>query len=306
MECDEKMESKGLFYIPLLLLATISWGLTFPLINLSLQLISPVIFLFIRFLISSIILLPLVGIKKLRTRGGEVEGIIAGFLLFIGYYFQTVGLKFTTPADSGIITGLYVVIVPLLSYVYLKSKVSRIDWAAVLIAVIGLIILSDGVSGSSSVEYGNILTVICAIGYALQIAYVSKHSSRIDSMKFTFYQMFTVAVFSLITIPTFTIYYDLLSPLVIFTLIFTAIFAGIMGYFLINRALIYVKPEKAGVVLVTEPIFAAIFSYILVDDQIRIYTIIGGAIMISAMFISVIDAYLRSKNNLTTQLFPEL
>ena len=81
----------------------------------------PVIFLFIRFLISSIILLPLVGIKKLRTRGGEVEGIIAGFLLFVGYYFQTVGLKFTTPADSGIITGLYVVIVPLLSYVYLKS-----------------------------------------------------------------------------------------------------------------------------------------------------------------------------------------
>ncbi|MCL4348324.1 MAG: DMT family transporter [Candidatus Thermoplasmatota archaeon] len=304
MECDEKMESKSLFYILLLLLATISWGLTFPLINLSLQLISPVIFLFIRFLISSIILLPLVGIKKLRTRGGEVEGIIAGFLLFIGYYFQTVGLKFTTPADSGIITGLYVVIVPLLSYVYLKSKVSRIDWAAVLIAMIGLIILSDGVSGSSSVEYGNILTVICAIGYALQIAYVSKHSSRIDSMKFTFYQMFTVAVFSLITIPTFTIYYDLLSPLVIFTLIFTAIFAGIMGYFLINRALIYVKPEKAGVVLVTEPIFAAIFSYILVDDKIGIYTIIGGAIMISAMFISVIDAYLRSKNNLTHPVVP--
>ena len=165
--------------------------------------------------------------------------------------------------------------------------------------MIGLIILSDGVSGSSSVEYGNILTVICAIGYALQIAYVSKHSSHIDSMKFTFYQMLTVSVFSLITIPTFTIYYDLVSPLVIFTLIFTAIFAGIMSYFLINRALIYVKPEKAGVVLVTEPIFAAIFSYILVDDQIGIYTIIGGAIMISAMFISVIDAYLRSKNNLT-------
>ncbi len=298
------MESKSLFYILLLLLATISWGLTFPLINLSLQLISPVIFLFIRFLISSIILLPLVGIKKLRTRGGEVEGIIAGFLLFIGYYFQTVGLKFTTPADSGIITGLYVVIVPLLSYVYLKSKVSRIDWAAVLIAMIGLIILSDGVSGSSSVEYGNILTVICAIGYALQIAYVSKHSSRIDSMKFTFYQMLTVSVFSLITIPTFTIYYDLVSPLVIFTLIFTAIFAGIMGYFLINRALIYVKPEKAGVVLVTEPIFAAIFSYILVDDKIGIYTIIGGAIMISAMFISVIDAYLRSKNNLASAVIP--
>ena len=298
------MESKGLFYILLLLLATISWGLTFPLINLSLQLISPVIFLFIRFLISSIILLPLVGIKKLRTRGGEVEGIIAGFLLFVGYYFQTVGLKFTTPADSGIITGLYVVIVPLLSYVYLRSKVSRIDWAAVLIAMIGLIILSDGVSGSSSVEYGNILTVICAIGYALQIAYVSKHSSHIDSMKFTFYQMLTVSVFSLITIPTFTIYYDLVSPLVIFTLIFTAIFAGIMGYFLINRALIYVKPEKAGVVLVTEPIFAAIFSYILVDDKIGIYTIIGGAIMISAMFISVIDAYLRSKNNLTRPVIP--
>jgi drug/metabolite transporter (DMT)-like permease len=293
------MESKGLFYVLLLLLATISWGLTFPLINLSLQLISPVIFLFIRFLISAIILLPIVGIKKLKTKGGEIEGIIAGFLLFIGYYFQTVGLKFTTPADSGIITGLYVVIVPLLSYVYLKSKVSKTDWIAVIIAMLGLIILSDGVSGSSSVEYGNILTVICAVGYAIQIAYVSKHSSHIDSMKFTFYQMLTVSVFSLITIPTFTIYYDLESPLVIFTLIFTAIFAGIMGYFLINRALIYVKPEKAGVVLVTEPIFAAIFSYILVNDKIGIYTIVGGSIMISAMFISVLDTYFKSKSTNT-------
>ena len=294
------MESKGLFYVLLLLLATISWGLTFPLINLSLQLISPVIFLFIRFLISAIILLPIIGIKKLKTKGGEIEGIIAGFLLFIGYYFQTVGLKFTTPADSGIITGLYVVIVPLLSYVYLKSKVSKTDWIAVIIAMLGLVILSDGVSGSSSVEYGNILTVICAVGYAIQIAYVSKHSSHIDSMKFTFYQMLTVSVFSLITIPTFTIYYDLESPLVIFTLIFTAIFAGIMGYFLINRALIYVKPEKAGVVLVTEPIFAAIFSYILVNDKIGIYTIVGGSIMISAMFISVLDTYFKSKSNNTT------
>ena len=293
------MESKGLFYVLLLLLATISWGLTFPLINLSLQLISPVIFLFIRFLISAIILLPIVGIKKLKTKGGEIEGIIAGFLLFIGYYFQTVGLKFTTPADSGIITGLYVVIVPLLSYVYLKSKVSKTDWIAVIIAMLGLVILSDGVSGSSSVEYGNILTVICAVGYAIQIAYVSKHSSHIDSMKFTFYQMLTVSVFSLITIPTFTIYYDLESPLVIFTLIFTAIFAGIMGYFLINRALIYVKPEKAGVVLVTEPIFAAIFSYILVNDKIGIYTIVGGSIMISAMFISVLDTYFKSKSTNT-------
>ncbi|MHB8360286.1 MAG: DMT family transporter [Thermoplasmataceae archaeon] len=291
------MISKGITYTLLLLFATISWGLTFPLINLSLQFISPVIFLFIRFLVSSVIMIPMVGLKKLRTKGGEKEGFIAGFLLFVGYYFQTVGLKFTTPADSGIITGFYVVIVPVLSYVYLRGKVSKADWAAVVIALGGLIILSNGVSGTSSVEFGNILTVICAIGYAIQIVYVSKHSSHIDSMKFTFYQMITVSVLSLVTIPTFSIYYDLYSPLVIFTIIFTAIFAGIMGYFIINKALIYVKPEKAGVVLVTEPVFAAIFSYVLVSNNIGIYTVIGGSIMVLAMFISVFDSYLKSKNS---------
>ncbi|EQD75675.1 membrane protein containing DUF6, transmembrane, partial [mine drainage metagenome] len=141
------------------------------------------------------------------------------------------------------------------------------------------------------------LTVICAIGYAIQIVYVSKHSSHIDSMKFTFYQMITVSVLSLVTIPTFSIYYDLYSPIVIFTIIFTAIFAGIMGYFIINKALIYVKPEKAGVVLVTEPVFAAIFSYVLVSNNIGIYTVIGGSIMVLAMFISVFDSYLKSKNS---------
>ena len=171
------------------------------------------------------------------------------------------------------------------------------DWIAVLLAMFGLVILSGGVSGSSSVEFGNVLTIICAVGYAIQIAYVSKHSSHIDSMKFTFYQMLTVTILSMITIPTFSVYYDLYSPLVLFTIVFTAIFAGIMGYFIMNRALIYVKPEKAGVVLVTEPIFAAIFSYFLVNDRIGIYTIIGGSIMVLAMFLSVVDSYAKNRNN---------
>lgn len=284
------------YYLLLLLLVTFFWGVTFPLIKNSLNYIGPVDFLAVRFLISSAIMLPLILTRKQENLRKTLKySLVAGFLLFAGYYFQTVGLLYTTPAKSGIITGLYVVMLPLISVTYLKKRVNRIDLLASVIAFSGLIIMSIGSFGNTEVQLGDLLTLLCAIAYALQIAYVSKTSPEIDSVNFTFYQLLFVSIFSLAALPTVTPFKFTINLYVIFTIVFTAFFAGILAYYVTNRALIYVEPSAAGIIFVAEPVFAAISSVFLAGEKLGIYVIMGGSLMVFAMFATTFYRYMEEK-----------
>lgn len=271
-------------YSFLILISTFSWGITFPLIKISLQYMSPVIFLAIRFAISSLFIFPFV--KDRNFRKGLRQGFTAGFFLFLGYYFQTVGLYYTSPAISGFITGIYIVLVPIIMFLLYSSRISKRDISAVILAFIGLLIITVGEVSNFSLQLGDLLTFICAIGYAMQIIYVARNNT-LDMIKFTFYQMLAVAIFSTLAIPTFPIYIYAFSPILIFTIAFTALFAGVIAYFITNKALVYVKPERASVIMISEPIFAAVFSVILTGVPLSPYTIAGGALMVFAMLISI-------------------
>ena len=272
-------------YSFLIIIATLSWGVTFPLIKISLEYMSPVIFLAIRFLISTIVMIPF--IKNRSDLTGLRQGFIAGFYLFLGYYFQTIGLYFTTPAISGFVTGLYIVLVPVIAYLIYRQRISKSDLSAVTLAFVGLLIITVGEVSNFSLQLGDLLTFICAVGYAMQIIYVSRNN-KLDMVKFTFFQMAAVSLYSTIAIPTFKIYFNFSSPILIFTIVFTAIFAGVVAYFITNKALVYVKPEKASIIMVSEPVFAAIFSVILTGIPLSYYTIGGGALMVIAMLMTIV------------------
>ena len=272
-------------YSFLIIIATLSWGVTFPLIKISLEYMSPVIFLAIRFLISTIVMIPF--IKNRSDLTGLRQGFIAGFYLFLGYYFQTIGLYFTTPAISGFVTGLYIVLVPVIAYLIYRQRISKSDLSAVTLAFVGLLIITVGEVSNFSLQLGDLLTFICAVGYAMQIIYVSRNN-KLDMVKFTFFQMAAVSLYSTIAIPTFKIYFNFSSPILIFTIAFTAIFAGVVAYFITNKALVYVKPEKASIIMVSEPVFAAIFSVILTGIPLSYYTIGGGALMVIAMLMTIV------------------
>ena len=291
------MASSKILYMGLLLLVTFFWGVTFPLIKDALVFITPVLFLSLRFFLSALLMIPLLVKKKnIASRENIKFGFLAGALLFIGYYFQTVGLEYTTAAKSGIITGIYVVLIPLMSFFYLKSRVSRMDTLASILAFTGLIVMSAGSISNSTVQLGDILTFICAVGYAFQIAYVSKHSKNLDSTVFTFYQILTVAILSTIAIPTYPLSTTDINYYVIFTIFFTAIFGGIFAYYISTRALIFVEPTTAGIIFVGEPIFAALSSIAINKEALGTLTIIGGSVMAFAMFLTSLDNYLRTKH----------
>jgi drug/metabolite transporter (DMT)-like permease len=272
-------------YSFLIIIATLSWGVTFPLIKISLEYMSPVIFLAIRFLISTLVMIPF--IKNRRDLTGLKQGFIAGFYLFLGYYFQTIGLYFTTPAISGFVTGLYIVLVPVIGYLIYRQRISKSDLSAVTLAFVGLLIITVGEVSNFSLQLGDLLTFICAVGYAMQIIYVSRNN-KLDMVKFTFFQMAAVSLYSTIAIPTFKIYFNFSSPILLFTIAFTALFAGVLAYFITNKALVYVKPEKASIIMVSEPVFAAVFSVILTGIPLSYYTIGGGALMVVAMLMTIV------------------
>ncbi len=297
------MIGKKTYYLLLLLLVTFFWGLTFPMIKYSLSYVSPDLFLLFRFAVSAIFLLPLVYFRGAKLLRGKVlrYGFIAGLLLFLGYYFQTVGLFYTTPAKSGIITGLYVVLLPIVSLSYLKTKVSGIDIASSVTAFAGIVIMSLGSLGTASIQLGDILTVVCAVAYAYQVAYVSKHSSEVDSVSFTFVQIIVVTLFSAILLPLsfFGALRITVTWFVVFTVVFTAVFAGIFAFYISNRALIYVEPTAAGVIFVGEPVFAAISSVIFTGEKIGLYILTGGTLMVLAMLATTLKRYYDERESKT-------
>ncbi len=296
------MNNQKMIYMGLILLVTFFWGVTFPLIKIALEYISPVVFLALRFSVSAIMLVPFIlKSRRLLERRIARIGITAGIFLFLGYYFQTVGLEYTTAANSGIITGIYVVLLPFISFAYLKIRASKLDVVASALAFAGLFIMSASSLAlkNSTVDLGDILTVICGVAYAVQIAYVSKYSGGLDSTVFTFYQILTVAVLSAVFIPTYSTALLTLNTMVVFVIVFTALFGGVLAYFITTKALIYVEPTSAGIIFVGEPIFAAISAVIIGGEVLGPLTIVGGSVMVFAMLLTSVDKYLSHRRALT-------
>lgn len=295
------MERK-IFYMGMLLLVTLFWGVTFPVIKVALTFIGPGPFLTLRFLAATIMMaFFLKNGTGFLSKQNIKHGFIAGFLLFVGYYFQTVGLQYTSAAASGIITGAYVVLLPIVSFLYLKTKVSRIDTISSAISFIGLILMSLGALNDLGTQLGDLLTLLCAIGYALQIAYVAKYSKGINSSTFTFYQIAAVTIFSAISIPFTPGAAGTVNSYVVFAIIFTAIFGSVFGYYISTVALIYVEPTAAGIIFVGEPIFAAIASVLLAHERIGPFVILGGSVMILAMFLTSMDKYLKGRKSIAEE-----
>ncbi|CAC12612.1 conserved hypothetical membrane protein [Thermoplasma acidophilum] len=274
------MDRKDAIYLALLIFVTFIWGVTFPMIKDVFAYLSPVSFLAVRFAVASLIFLPFVYRKLIQTNRNTIKyGVVAGIFLFIAYYLQTVGLKYTEPALSGTITGIYVVFVPIISYLYLKRRVMRIEVYSSVFAFLGLVLMSYSGLHNLAIESGDILTFIAAIFYAMQLVYISKYASNVDPLVFSFLQIVVVGVLSLAFMPT-DMYPIVFSYYALFVIVFTAIFATFLATYVYVSALSRMNVTKVGVILIGEPIFADITSIFLFNEPVGPIEILGICIMI--------------------------
>ena len=271
---------------PLALIAVAAmWGATFVLMkdSISRQPIND--FLFTRFSLATLILI-LLRPKALTliNRDLALRGVGAGSFLGLGFIFQTYGLSNTTAAITGFVTGLYVVLTPLIAAAILHRKVTGKAWIAVAIATIGLTFLSFQ---GFSINFGAFLVLICVIFFSAHIIALGEWSAGRDTYAMTITQLATcAAITGVASIPG-----GYVSPPdkgVWGVVIFCAVFATAFAFIIQTWAQSVMSPTTVAVLITNESVFAALFAVWLGGEILTPKIIIGGILVLISMYLIVL------------------
>lgn len=266
----------------------IIWGSTFAIIKGVLDQIPTFTFLTYRFLLATLILY-LIFWKRIKENIDKItlkKGSLIGIFLFMGYAFQTVGLKYTTATKTGFITGISVVLVPIISHFFIKEKINRNSVIGVILAFIGLWFLNY--SSSFSFNLGDFLVLLGAMSFAMHIISVGLYAKKVDYVPLVIVQLATVFVLSLLIAlvferPEIHLSYSLH---VWWSIVLTGVFATALAFYMQNRFQRYSTATKTAIIFSGEPIFAAVFAYFLLGEKVGLIAWAGGLLIIFGMIVS--------------------
>jgi drug/metabolite transporter (DMT)-like permease len=286
-----------------LILVTAVWGVTFVQVKDAVELYPLFAFLALRFLIAALALAP-VGLRRLRAlgRSGVAVGVFLGALLGIAFALQTAGLERTTVTSTGFLTGLYVLLTPLLAVALFRTRVGGQLWVAVAVAVVGLILLGGAPSGSPE---GNALVLISTVAMALQIVVLERYASRFDAVALTLVEMLTMAVAFLAAALALG---ELSVPhgaTVWAALLVTGLFASAFAFLVQVWAQREVSATRIAIVFSLETVFAGLFGFLLAGDRLGAVGWTGCALIfagivlaepVAATTLKALTGQRRSKN----------
>ena len=275
-----------------LLAVALVWGATFVIVKNAIETMPVYQFLVIRFTLA-FILIALSCFKTLKNFTlKEIKiGVILGIFLFLGYAFQTVGLQYTSASKAGFITGMAVVLVPLISSAMFKETPHLAAIGGTILAFVGLSFLS--LQGSLSLQLGDILVLLCAVSFAFHIIYVGKMTGQGRSSALALIQIGMVALLSLpfsIIVegwPKINWSLDLMTALFI-----TSFLATAMAFFLQTYMQRFTTATHTALIFSTEPVFAAVFAYFLTGEILTSKGVLGGVLILLGMLLSEIPTLL--------------
>lgn len=264
---------------------TMVWGSTFIVVKNAIQALPVYNFLFIRFLLA-FSLLAIIFHKKLKSIDKKTFSIalLIGTMLFLGYAFQTMGLRYTTASKSGFITGFSVVLVPVLEAVFLKRKPSKPAILGISLAFIGLILLTTNIN--LSINIGDFLTLLCAFAFGMHIVLIAKYASALDTYLLATVQIGVVAILSGVMSLIFEKPFVPTSLDVWTAIIITGVFATAFAYVAQNTMQAYTTATHTALIFALEPVFAAIAAFLLAGEVMSFRAIIGGIFMFSGIVLS--------------------
>ena len=283
-----------------LLLMTLIWGATFVIVKESLNDISSMLFVGFRFGIAASALAMIMLFRKYKIDGKSVlPGMFLGFILFLGFVTQTIGLKNTSATKSGFITGSLVVMVPIFQMIIEKRMPSRGAVIGTILVFFGIIFLSSGGTSITSFlnelganfNFGDELTLVCAMFFAIHVVYIDIISSKNHYWTILFTQLATVSVLSFIAAFVFVGFsyeglHISLTKYLLFGLLYTSLLATLFNLGLQTRFQKVVSPTKAGIIYSFEPIFAAMFAYFLLNEKISNFSLVGSALIFLGLIVS--------------------
>lgn len=282
-------ESKKIIYSVLgLLIGSLMWGASFYQIKEAMNYVQPLPFVAIRMGGAALILAAVALFLKKDLLSNLRTGVTLGIVLSVIMISQTVGLKYTSASNSGFITGMFVVFVPVFSFILFKRKSSFIKIIALLVNVFGLWILTGGLN---RLNIGDVLTIVTAIFSGVHIVYISEKTkdNKIDLLVLCFQQLFIAGLTALI-ISLFA-GYPILSGVKgnIANIGYIILFPTVASFLLQLHTQKHLSTVRSALILTTEPIFAAVFAWTFGGEKLIPVAALGGFIMVAGMIISEVE-----------------
>jgi drug/metabolite transporter (DMT)-like permease len=264
------------------------WGCTFVVVKSALGDISTVYFLALRFGAASVCMLLLFA-KRFQQAGrravisGLRGGVLAGVFLWSGYMLQTYGLKYTTAGKSGFLTGLYIVLVPILTAAIYRRVPQVSELAGIVVAAAGLVLLTLPTL-DLRMNIGDLLTVGCAVAFALHLLVLGYYSQREQFEAVALGQILATALLS-----TLSLYVEppraVWSGNVIFALALTSVFATALAFALQTWGQKYTTATRTALIFALEPVFALATAAVVGGESLSAKGLLGAALILGGILL---------------------
>jgi len=276
-----------------LLLTASIWGLAFVAQRVGMDHVGPFTFNGLRFVLGSLSLVPFVWISRKNTYTGSdtdlvKSGMVSGVFLFAGISFQQVGLVYTTAGKAGFITGLYVVMVPIIGLFLRHTRTGAGTWAGAVLASIGMYLLS--VNRDMDVNFGDMLVFFSAICFAFHLIIIERFCNRFSTAALSLVQCIVCSVLSLGVAAVFETFVlaDILK--ITIPLIYGGVFSVGVAYSLQIYGQRNSPASHAAIILCLESVVAAIGGWIILNEILSGRAIFGCVLMLAGMLISQLYA----------------
>ena len=266
----------------MLLVVAIIWGAGFVAQKQAMEHIGPLLFTAIRFAIGALVLIPL--IRNTKALGNEWRaGVILGLVMFAAATLQQIGLVSTTASRAGFITGLYVLIVPIVG-LFFGHRFHRGHIAGAILAAIGLYLLSGDLSGKA--HTGDFFVMGCAILWAIHVSLVGHLAPKAEPIRLALSQFITVALLASIITP----FFEPVSISAIMAIKLAILYSGILAIGLAFSLQVIAQrdapPTHAAILMSLEALFAAITGWLILGEHLSPKELTGCSLMLAGMFIS--------------------
>jgi drug/metabolite transporter (DMT)-like permease len=271
-----------------LAVVAIIWGSTFVVVKQALADISTLYFLFLRFALASVCMALLFapGFSKMKwreIRRGLAGGAIAGLFLWLGYILQTVGLKYTSAGNSGFLTGLYIVLVPLIGAALFRRRPGGREIAGILVATVGMVVMTlPSLESNFHMNRGDLLTIGCAAAFACHLLTLGYYSQRERTEAVALGQIACAAILSACALsiePPRAVW----SRAVWLALGLTSIFATAVAFALQTWAQRYTTATRTALIFALEPVVALATAVSLGGEALTVYAVAGGALILAGI-----------------------
>lgn len=282
----------------MLLAATIIWGIAFVVMKDAVDVLPPAQLIGVRFLLTGLLMAAVFHRSLRGTLNGPClrAGLVLALVTFLAFWVQTIGLADTTPGKNAFLTATYCVIVPFLLWIVARKRptLANVGAAVLCIAGIGLVSMT---AGSFRLEFGDLMTLLCAVFFAAQIIAISHYAQQFNVLALTVYQFLFGGLMGLVlgglTEPAPTL--AVLTPDFAFNLFYLVVFASGLCYLFQNVGLAHVAPAQGSLLLSLESVFGMLASVLLYGEVVTGRMMLGFVLIFAAILISELAPTLKAK-----------